>query len=196
MIGDIQLAPNQWRGDPSHRELWIQPLRVTAGDQSGWATLEGWRSTVSATTRRHVRIQVRTDALTTQLPLGGVMDGPSLRTLCESFDVPLRWVARTAGMSHGHFGQVERGEYGRSVTPKIQAAYEEILGPETRLAGVQSLYRLGATYGLTRELGEVATDMLYKAVRDLPDVPVSRLWDRFVAWTEPVRTELPVGRCL
>jgi hypothetical protein len=40
--------------------------------------------------------------------------------------VPLRRVARLAGMSHGHLSQVERGEYGRPVTPAIMSAYERV----------------------------------------------------------------------
>lgn len=55
--------------------------------------------------------------------------------------------------------------------------------------------RLVAVYGLTRELGEHAYTMLEHAVRELPDVPVAELWDRFVAWTEPVRTrQLPLAK--
>jgi hypothetical protein len=40
--------------------------------------------------------------------------------------VPLRRVARLAGMSHGHLSKVERGEYGRPVTPAIVSAYEKV----------------------------------------------------------------------
>lgn len=47
--------------------------------------------------------------------------------------------------------------------------------------------RLVAVYGLSRELAEHAYGLLEQAVRDLPDVSVAELWDRFVAWTEPVR---------
>jgi transcriptional regulator with XRE-family HTH domain len=43
-------------------------------------------------------------------------------------DVPLRRIARTAGMSHGHLSKVERGEHGRPVTPAILAAYERVTG--------------------------------------------------------------------
>jgi transcriptional regulator with XRE-family HTH domain len=42
--------------------------------------------------------------------------------------VPLRRIARTAGMSHGHLSKVERGEHGRPVTPAILAAYERVTG--------------------------------------------------------------------
>lgn len=52
--------------------------------------------------------------------------------------------------------------------------------------------RLIAAHGLSRKLGELAYTMLEQAVRELPDVPVAELWDRFVAWTEPVRSELPL----
>jgi transcriptional regulator with XRE-family HTH domain len=55
-------------------------------------------------------------------------DGPTLRAVRESLDIPLRRIARTAGMSHGHLSKVERGEYGRPVTPAIIAAYERTTG--------------------------------------------------------------------
>jgi transcriptional regulator with XRE-family HTH domain len=42
--------------------------------------------------------------------------------------VPLRRIARLAGMSHGHLSKVERGEYGRPVTPAIMTAYERVTG--------------------------------------------------------------------
>jgi hypothetical protein len=42
--------------------------------------------------------------------------------------VPLRRIARTAGMPHGHLSKVERGEYRRPVTPTIIAAYERVTG--------------------------------------------------------------------
>jgi transcriptional regulator with XRE-family HTH domain len=42
--------------------------------------------------------------------------------------VPLRRIARLAGMSHGHLSKVERGEYGRPVTPAIMSAYERTTG--------------------------------------------------------------------
>jgi predicted transcriptional regulator len=38
-----------------------------------------------------------------------VVDGPSLRSARQSQDVPLRKIARNAGMSHGHLSKVERG---------------------------------------------------------------------------------------
>jgi transcriptional regulator with XRE-family HTH domain len=55
-------------------------------------------------------------------------DGPTLRAVRESMGVPLRRIARHAGMSHGHLSKVERGEYGRPVTPAIMAAYERVTG--------------------------------------------------------------------
>jgi transcriptional regulator with XRE-family HTH domain len=55
-------------------------------------------------------------------------DGPTLRAVRESLGIPLRRIARHAGMSHGHLSKVERGEYGRPVTPAILAAYERITG--------------------------------------------------------------------
>jgi transcriptional regulator with XRE-family HTH domain len=55
-------------------------------------------------------------------------DGPTLRAVRESMDVPLRRIARTGGMSHGHLSKVERGEHGRPVTPAIVAAYERATG--------------------------------------------------------------------
>jgi transcriptional regulator with XRE-family HTH domain len=56
------------------------------------------------------------------------IDGPTLRAVRENMDVPLRRIARTAGMSHGHLSKVERGEHGRPVTPAILAAYERATG--------------------------------------------------------------------
>jgi transcriptional regulator with XRE-family HTH domain len=56
------------------------------------------------------------------------LDGPTLRAVRESMDVPLRRIARTAGMSHGHLSKVERGEHGRPVTPAIMHAYERVTG--------------------------------------------------------------------
>jgi transcriptional regulator with XRE-family HTH domain len=61
-------------------------------------------------------------------------DGPTLRSVRESSGVPLRRVARQAGMSHGHLSKVERGEPGRPVTPAVLAAYEKATG--IRLTGV------------------------------------------------------------
>jgi transcriptional regulator with XRE-family HTH domain len=55
-------------------------------------------------------------------------DGPTLRAVRENMGVPLRRIARQAGMSHGHLSKVERGEYGRPVTPAIMAAYERVTG--------------------------------------------------------------------
>jgi transcriptional regulator with XRE-family HTH domain len=56
------------------------------------------------------------------------LDGPSLRSLREHAGVPLRKVARVAGMSHGHLSKVERAETGRPVTPAVLAAYEKATG--------------------------------------------------------------------
>jgi two-component system response regulator MprA len=53
------------------------------------------------------------------------LDGPSLRSLRQHAGVPLRKVARLAGMSHGHLSKVERAETGRPVTPAVLAAYEK-----------------------------------------------------------------------
>jgi len=58
-----------------------------------------------------------------------------LRSVRESAAVPLRRVARLAGMSHGHLSKVERGEHGRPVTPAILAAYEKATG--VRLTGAK-----------------------------------------------------------
>jgi transcriptional regulator with XRE-family HTH domain len=55
-------------------------------------------------------------------------DGPTLRAIRESMGIPLRRIARLAGMSHGHLSKVERGEYGRPVTPAIMSAYERVSG--------------------------------------------------------------------
>lgn len=57
-----------------------------------------------------------------------VFDGPTLRAVRESMGVPLRRIARQTGMSHGHLSKVERGEYGRPVTPAILAAYQRATG--------------------------------------------------------------------
>lgn len=56
------------------------------------------------------------------------LDGPTLRAVRESVGVPLRRIARMAGMSHGHLSKVERGEHGRPVTPAIMNAYEKVTG--------------------------------------------------------------------
>ena len=56
------------------------------------------------------------------------LDGPTLRAVRENLGVPLRRIARQAGMSHGHLSKVERGEHGRPVTPAIMAAYERVTG--------------------------------------------------------------------
>jgi transcriptional regulator with XRE-family HTH domain len=57
-----------------------------------------------------------------------LVDGPTLRTVRENFRVPIRKIAKWAGMSHGHLSKVERGEYGRPVTPAILSAYEKVIG--------------------------------------------------------------------
>jgi transcriptional regulator with XRE-family HTH domain len=57
-----------------------------------------------------------------------VIDGPTLRSARESQGVRIRQIARAAKMSHGHLSKVERGEYGRPVTPTIIFAYEKVLG--------------------------------------------------------------------
>lgn len=56
------------------------------------------------------------------------LDGPTLRAVRENMGVPLRRIARMAGMSHGHLSKVERGEHGRPVTPAILRAYEKVTG--------------------------------------------------------------------
>ncbi|MGH3679313.1 MAG: hypothetical protein ACRDT2_03380 [Natronosporangium sp.] len=47
--------------------------------------------------------------------------------------------------------------------------------------------RLTQAHRRTGELGLIAYELLEQAVRDLPDLPVAGLWERFVAWTEPAR---------
>jgi transcriptional regulator with XRE-family HTH domain len=64
-------------------------------------------------------------------------DGPTLRAVRENMGVPLRRIARMAGMSHGHLSKVERGEYGRPVTPAIMAAYERVTGVRLADAAVE-----------------------------------------------------------
>jgi len=61
-------------------------------------------------------------------PAMPAVDGPTLRAVRESLQVPLRRIARSAGMSHGHLSKVERGEHGRPVTPAIMNAYERVTG--------------------------------------------------------------------
>jgi len=56
------------------------------------------------------------------------VDGPALRSLRARLGVPLRRIARVAGMSHGHLSKVETGEYGRPVTPAVINAYQRVLG--------------------------------------------------------------------
>jgi transcriptional regulator with XRE-family HTH domain len=57
-----------------------------------------------------------------------VVDGPTLRSVRDSQGMPLRRIARVAGMSHGHLSKVETGAPGRPVTPRIIYAYEKVLG--------------------------------------------------------------------
>ncbi|QSB14153.1 hypothetical protein JQS43_21915 [Natronosporangium hydrolyticum] len=45
--------------------------------------------------------------------------------------------------------------------------------------------RLLIRYGYGRRLGELAFELLEQAVRDLPHLSVSQLYDRFIAWTLP-----------
>jgi transcriptional regulator with XRE-family HTH domain len=68
------------------------------------------------------------DAIGQQRPAVLPVDGPTLRAVRENLGVPLRLIARKAGMSHGHLSKVERGEHGRPVTPAIMAAYERVTG--------------------------------------------------------------------
>lgn len=63
-------------------------------------------------------------------------DGPTLRSIREEHDVPLRKVARVANMSHGHLSKVERGEPGRPVTPHVLNAYERVIGAKLSPAGL------------------------------------------------------------
>lgn len=69
------------------------------------------------------------------------LDGPTLRAVRESIGVPLRRIARQAGMSHGHLSKVERGEHGRPVTPAIMAAYERVTGIDLAEAAVSVAQR-------------------------------------------------------
>lgn len=61
-------------------------------------------------------------------PRNGVVDGPLLRAARQSQRVTLRQVAAVARHTHHHLSKVERGEYGRPVTPAIIAGYERALG--------------------------------------------------------------------
>jgi transcriptional regulator with XRE-family HTH domain len=78
--------------------------------------------------------------------------------------VPLRRIARMAGMSHGHLSKVERGEYGRPVTTTIMAAYERVTG--VRLAeATATLAERGSEPSARRKIwrpGEL-TDMRRRA---------------------------------
>lgn len=76
------------------------------------------------------------------------LDGPTLRAVRENLDVPLRRIARQAGMSHGHLSKVERGEHGRPVTPAILAAYERVTG--VRLSEAAATVARPAGYGTGR----------------------------------------------
>ncbi|MPZ26786.1 MAG: hypothetical protein GEV12_10100 [Micromonosporaceae bacterium] len=51
----------------------------------------------------------------------------------------------------------------------------------------QARVRLAAVHQETGKLGRIGYEMLELAAKELPDTPVAELWDRFVAWTEPVR---------
>lgn len=68
-------------------------------------------------------------------------DGPTLRAVREHVGIPLRRIARTAGMSHGHLSKVERGEHGRPVTPAVVAAYERVTGVKLADAVAQAADR-------------------------------------------------------
>jgi transcriptional regulator with XRE-family HTH domain len=61
-------------------------------------------------------------------PRPRTIDGATLRSVRTSQRVSLRRIARATGMSHGHLSAVERGVYGRLVTPAIINAYEKTLG--------------------------------------------------------------------
>jgi transcriptional regulator with XRE-family HTH domain len=62
-----------------------------------------------------------------QATINGI-DGPTLRSIRLSRKVPLRQIARSSHMSHGHLSKVERGEVGRPVTPAVLAAYAKATG--------------------------------------------------------------------
>lgn len=78
------------------------------------------------------------------------IDGPTLREARTSRKVALRVIARRTGMSHGHLSKVERGEYGRPVTPAILQAYETTLGIKIN----QDLLRSPATVKMVSRKGE------------------------------------------
>jgi transcriptional regulator with XRE-family HTH domain len=93
------------------------------------------------------------------------LDGPTLRAVRESMGVPLRRIARQAGMSHGHLSKVERGEHGRPVTPAIMAAYERVTGVRLAEAAATLAEREedgGAGRGRTWRPGQL-TDMRRRA---------------------------------
>jgi transcriptional regulator with XRE-family HTH domain len=87
-------------------------------------------------------------------------DGPTLRAVRESMGVPLRRIARLAGMSHGHLSKVERGEYGRPVTPAIVSAYERVcqvnLGEAAAAVAEQQETQLGRRKLRTWRPGELS----------------------------------------
>lgn len=87
-------------------------------------------------------------------------DGPTLRAIRESMQVPLRRIARQAGMSHGHLSKVERGEHGRPITPAVVSAYERVTGVSLADAAAALAERQGVTgrRGRTWRPGQL-TDM-------------------------------------
>jgi transcriptional regulator with XRE-family HTH domain len=98
-------------------------------------------------------------------------DGPTLRAIRESMGVPLRRIARLAGMSHGHLSKVERGEYGRPVTPAIMSAYERTTGVSLSEAAA-ALAEQDQT-----KLGQRRRKLRVWRPGEMPDVRRSRLLD-------------------
>src|SRR5690606_2181366 len=107
------------RGHP-HHAVWPGPAALHPGP-----------APLLASTPSPAR-PTRAGGRTASLEWSGVavsdLDGPTLRSVRESVNVPLRRIARIANMSHGHLSKMERGEAGRPVTPAVLAAYEKATG--------------------------------------------------------------------
>jgi transcriptional regulator with XRE-family HTH domain len=132
-------------------------------------------------------------------------DGPTLRAVREGIGVPLRRIARQAGMSHGHLSKVERGEHGRPVTPAILAAYERVTGVKLAEAAVKvaederqagrrlttKMWRIGQLTDMRRVALTAAFGAL--SIGGYLGEPVSRLIDstgRTITPTPPVAVDV------
>jgi transcriptional regulator with XRE-family HTH domain len=128
------------------------------------------------------------------------VDGPSLRAVRESMSVPLRRISRTAGMSHGHLSKVERGEYGRPVTPAILNAYEQVLGVKINVDLINDATMLESTrHKATWRPGELGPFRRRNYIANVGmlcaggvlDQPYGRLVDSAGTVVEPNRLGIP-----